>query len=196
MDIYTIRKLYEKGFSISEVAKKLRRSPSGIKYILLKAGTTIRSRGEAVRLKHHKRLNSYSCSIPKKIPSKLTKLYISGLALYWGEGSKSGNTVAIANSDPELILSFLTFLRKICNVDERRLHILIHFHLGQDENTLIKFWSQYTGIPRNNFYTGTVHKQALKKSTKRLKFGTISLRYADSLLFKDILERIDELKIK
>jgi hypothetical protein len=191
-----IKQLYLSGLSISEVAREMGRSPSGVKYILSKDRVRMRSRSDAVRMKHHKRLNSYSCSFPKKIPKELIKLYMVGLALYWGEGSKSGNTIAITNSDPLLILTFLTFLRKICNVDEKRLHLLIHYHSDQKEKSLVTFWSNFTKINKSQFYVSTLHKEKIKQSTKRLKFGTISLRYADSLLFKEILERIDTIKVK
>lgn len=190
-----IKELYISGMSISEVAKKVKRSPSGVKYILVKECVKIRTRSNAVRIKHHRRLNSYSCVIPEKISRELINLYNVGLALYWGEGSKTGNTVALANSDPALIFTFLNFLRKVCKVDEKRLHILIHYYSDQNEQDLIKFWSDLTKIRKSQFYYGTVHKKTIKDSTKRLKFGTISLRYADSVLLRDILERIERIKV-
>ena len=88
------------------------------------------------------------------------------------------------------------FLRKICNVDESRLRILIHYHADQNEENLILFWSRLTKIDRSQFYVSTLHKGSLRGSTKRLKFGTISLRYSDSLLLQDILKSIDKIKVK
>ena len=189
----TIKKLYISGLSISEVATYVKMSPSGVLYYLKKENVTMRNRSEAVRMKHHARLHSYSVVLPKKVPKNLSSLYQISLALYWGEGSKTGNTVAIANSDPKLILFFLSFLRKICHVDETRLRILIHYHKNQNESDLINYWSSITKISKNQFYKSTLHKGNSQQSTKHLKFGTISLRYADSLLFKDLLTRIEEL---
>ena len=192
--VENIKKYYIYGFSISEVAKKVEMSPSGVKYILKRDSVTIRLRSDAVRLKHNTRLKSYSSFISKKIPKNLQNLYLISLALYWGEGSKTGNTIAITNSDPDIILIFLKFLRKICKVDEKRIHILIHYHSDQNENKLVSYWSSITKVSKSNFYKSTIHTKNKKQSTKRLKFGTISLRYSDSLLFKEILARIDELK--
>lgn len=189
-----IKNLYISGMSIAEVAKEIKMSSSGVRYQLRKENVVIRNRSVAVRIKHHKRLRSYSAILPKKIPKSLTTLYFIALALYWGEGSKTGNTVAIANSDPYIILTFLSFLRKICKVDNNRLHILIHYHPDQDENELISYWSSLTNIKASQFYKSTIHNTGKKHSTKSIKFGTISLRYADSLLQKEIMARIEALK--
>lgn len=191
-----IKKLYLSGLSISDVAKKVGRSPTGVRYILSKEFVKVRSISDGVRIKHHKRLNSYTSVVLEKIPKELEKLYYIGLALYWGEGSKSGNTVAITNSDPYLIRVFLDFLRKICKVDEKRLHLLIHYHSDQNERELINYWSKFTKINKDQFYTSTLHNGKSEGSTNRLKFGTISLRYADSILLKDILDRINKVRIK
>lgn len=190
-----VKALYLCGNSVSEIADMIKMSQSGVRYILMKGGTNMRSRSEAVRIKHHKRLDSYRCTIPKKIPKDLQQLYIVGLALYWGEGSKTGNTVAIANSDPDLILTFLSFLRKICGVDERRIHVLIHYHAEHNEEKLITFWSKIMKIRKAQFYKGVLHKNK-GGSTKQLQFGTISLRYSDSLLLLEILEKLDQIKFK
>lgn len=189
-----IQDSYNSGLSISEIAKKFERSPSGVKYILCKEGVIMRSISESVRIKHHTRLGSYTASLEKNIPDNLKTLYVTGLALYWGEGSKSGTTVAIANSDPDLILVFLDFLRTLCHIDEKRLYLLIHYHSDQNEEDLIAFWSKITKIQRSQFYASTLHRGSKKESTKRLKFGTISLRYSDSILLKEILSRIEEIK--
>lgn len=189
-----IKKLYTSGHSISEVAKIMDKSSSGVKYILSKEKVEIRERSDAVRIKHHRRLKSYTSFLPEKIPKHLNDLYLLGLALYWGEGAKSGNTVAITNSDPSLILTFLDFLNRICKVDHKRLHILIHHHEDQKEEELIKYWSKLTKIDRSQFYKSTLHRKISKGSTKSLEFGTISLRYADSLLLRDILTGIEKLK--
>lgn len=189
-----IKELYLSGCSVQEISDRLKMSPSGIRYVLIKSDTKMRSRSEAVRMKHHKRLRSYGSTLPKNIPEELQSLYVAGLALYWGEGSKTSNTVAIANSDPDLVLVFLSFLRKLCHVDEKRLRVLLHYHEGQNEKDLLVFWSKITKIRKSQFYASTVHRKS-EGSTKRLEFGTVSLRYSDSFLLAEILNRIQVLKI-
>lgn len=193
-NIVIIKKLYTSGFSIAEISLKTSFSKSGIQYILKKEKVIMRTRSDAVRLQHHTRLSSYTSYFPDTIPQNLECLYFVGLSLYWGEGSKTGNTIVITNSDPDIILIFVTFLRKICHIDEKRLHLLIQCHSEQNQADLIRFWSLLTNVPTSQFYKCTVKKSSSKESTKRLEFGTISLRYADSLLFKELLVRVYSLK--
>ncbi len=190
----TIRELYLSSLSISEIGSRLSLSPSGVMYQLKKQGVPMRSRSEANRIKHNKMLDSFSAILPEDIPKTSLGLYLIALALYWGEGAKTSNTVAITNSDPEVIRTFLLFLRKICHIDDRRLRVLIHYHQNQNENELILYWSSLLVINPSQFYKSTLHKKSTKKSTNYLKFGTISLRYSDSLLHKEILARIKVLK--
>lgn len=154
----------------------------------------MRTRSDAVRLRHNTRLASHTSYFPDSIQKDLEHLYLVGLSLYWGEGSKTGNTIVITNSDPDIILIFVTFLRKVCHVDDTRLHPLIQHHSDQNQDDLVRFWSLLMNIPSSQFYKCTVKKSSSKESTKRLEFGTISLRYADSLLFKELLARVYSLK--
>lgn len=39
-------------------------------------------------------------------------LHVAGCMLYWGEGNKGKNDLAITNSDPDLLRLFLRFLRE------------------------------------------------------------------------------------
>ncbi len=189
------KNLYLSGLSIAGVAKRMKLSSSGVVYKLKKEKVILRNRSEAVRLLYNQSSGSYSTLLPKDIPKDLQTLYYVNLALYWGEGSKTGTTVALTNSDPDLVASFLIFLRRVCQIDEKRLHAVIHCHEDHNQEELLLFWSKVTKIPKNQFYKSTLHTSHKKRSsTKRLKFGTISLRYSDSLLLGNLLARIELLK--
>jgi hypothetical protein len=69
---------------------------------------------------------------------------VLGLALYAGEGSKTRNDVAFANSDPRMILTFITWLRRFFDVDESRLRVKLYLHEGLDLASAIAFWSGLT----------------------------------------------------
>ena len=74
-----------------------------------------------------------------------------GLALYAGEGGKTNGEVRFANSDPRMILVFVTWLRHFFDVDESRLRMRLYLHADLDLDAAIEFWSQLTAMPRSQF---------------------------------------------
>jgi len=75
-----------------------------------------------------------------------------GLALYAGEGSKTGHEVKFANSDPRMILTWLMWFRRFFQVDESRLRVKLYLHEGLDLQAAIDFWAELTTIPPSQFY--------------------------------------------
>lgn len=76
---------------------------------------------------------------------------VLGLALYAGEGSKTGHTVCFANTDPRLIWVFITKLRRFFDVDESRLRMRLYLHEGLDLQAAVEFWSELTAISLDQF---------------------------------------------
>jgi hypothetical protein len=79
------------------------------------------------------------------------ELLMVGLALYAGEGAKRPGGLRFANSDPRMILSYVTWLRRFFEVDERRLRVRLYLHEDLDLDAAIEFWSNLTGIPGSQF---------------------------------------------
>jgi hypothetical protein len=77
---------------------------------------------------------------------------VAGTALYAGEGSKTGSEVRFANTDPRMILFFVTWLRAFFEVDESRLRMKLYLHEGLDLDTALAYWSELTGIPIGQFH--------------------------------------------
>src|SRR3954449_7818611 len=74
---------------------------------------------------------------------------IAGAMLYAGERAKTANEVKVANSDPRLLLFFITWLRHFYEVDESRLRLRLYLHQGLDLEAAETFWSDLLGIPRS-----------------------------------------------
>ena len=94
-------------------------------------------------------------------------LLIAGTALYAGEGSKSDGDVKFANSDPQMIVLFLRWLRRFFAVDESRLRLRLYLHEGLDLTVANGFWSQLTGIPLVQF--GKPYRAKADPSIRRSK---------------------------
>ena len=115
--------------------------------------------------------------------------------LYWGEGTKGGNSVVFSNSDPDMIQLFLNFLRVICGIDEKRLRLLLHIYPDQNESKLKKFWSEKTKIPQAQFSKTFCHSGKNGTYKNLSPYGTISLRYSDKLLLNVINDWIKDYKL-
>jgi hypothetical protein len=76
---------------------------------------------------------------------------VFGLALYAGEGAKRDGGVRFANSDPRLVLAFVTWLRCFFVITESRLRVKLYLHHGLDLDEAIRYWSDLTKIPAEQF---------------------------------------------
>ncbi len=131
--------------------------------------------------------------LPRKYLSQKDELLkVAGVMLYSGEGTKRRGTVALSNSNPDIIKVFMKFLHRICGVQKDRIHATIHMYEDHTYSELIKFWSGVTQIPYTQFYKPYLHIR--KKGTYRSlsKYGTISIQYSDKKLHTLILTWIDE----
>lgn len=78
-------------------------------------------------------------------------LLIAGIALYAGEGSKTGNAVGFANTNDAMVAVFCLWLRHFFEIDESRLRARLYLHQGLDLGKATRFWSNVTGIPVEQF---------------------------------------------
>ena len=76
-------------------------------------------------------------------------LLVAGAALYAGEGFK--DKLGMANSNPRILLFFVTLLRHFFEVDEARLRVTMYLHQGLDLEQATAFWSQLLAIPSTQF---------------------------------------------
>ena len=71
----------------------------------------------------------------------------AGAALYAGEGAKRDGYVTFANSDPEMMRFFCTWLRRFFEVDERRVRMRVYLHEGLDLDAAEEHWSRIHAGP-------------------------------------------------
>lgn len=127
-----------------------------------------------------------------KIADKLTfeeeKLKIAGVMLYWAEGTKTGNRVEFANSDPEMVKTFLRFLRKICSIEEIRLRVKLYSYESLNIDELKDFWVRLTEIPESQFSKPYVKAVNLGQAQRIMPYGLVHIRYSDKQLF-DLMQQ-------
>lgn len=182
--------------SAMQIAEKLNISNSTVCYWLVKKDVKKRSISEAVNNVYLTKFGKKPFELKKVISKVDNELKIAGIMLYWGEGAKTENTVKFANSDPEMIRVFLSFLREICGVQEERLKALIHLYPDNNEDELKIFWSKLTNIPISQFYKSHIHKGKIGTYKNKSRWGTITINYPDKKLLHVLLSWIEQYKAR
>ena len=183
-----------KGNSVPKLSKRFGLSEDFIYDLMVKHNIPRRNFTEANYYLHKDR----AFKIKENLSGHDERLKIAGVMLYWAEGSKASlkaSTVDFANSDPEMIKLFLTFLRKLCGVHEGRLRIFLYtYRRGQNIEKLKAFWSSVTRIPETQFTKPYLRQGNLNKSGRKMLYGLVHIRYADKRLLLLLLKWIKEIK--
>ena len=114
------------------------------------------------------------------------ELFIAGLGLYWGEGSKK-SAVRFYNSDPEAIKFMMRWFRDVLKIEEDR--FLMYININQIHNkrlkAVVRYWSEITNIPENQFRKPSLIKAKSKKTYSNFSnhYGTLCVRISKSSTF-------------
>ncbi len=103
-------------------------------------------------------------------------LFILGVALYWGEGRKSGTTyrLEISNSDADLLRVWLRWCRRF--MPGAPLSHALSIHDGSDVAAALRFWKDQLGIDVN--FVSVAVSSASKRKRNTLPNGTVQVRVA------------------
>ena len=122
-------------------------------------------------------------------------LWYIGVSLYWGEGSKTGRTVGVANSDPAVIVTMMKFFREVCGVEEHKFRGRIHAFEHTPVNATEAYWSKVSGVPTDQFYKSYLKKSSASINKRHtLPHGTFQIYVHDSDFFLTLLAWIEYLK--
>ncbi|MFA5030100.1 MAG: hypothetical protein WC495_00740 [Patescibacteria group bacterium] len=177
--------MYKKNkWSVQQISDYLHVTPYGVRNTLKQNGSILRNRSEAIRALNITKYHKGTFKIVSRRSLKNEKLKIAGTMMYWGEGTKNGNSVVLSNSDPEMIKLFLKFLRTVCGISENRLRIVLHYYANQEELSLKRYWCRLTRIPLVQFSKSFKHRSLPGSYRQKSVYGTISLRYSDKKLLE------------
>jgi len=104
-------------------------------------------------------------------------LFMLGVGLYIGEGSKTADIVRISNSDPAIIRLAVRWFKTVCDAETQNFILRLHLYPDNNETLCIKFWSKATGIPTSQFQKTSIDRRSNKKTDRRgkLPYGTAHL---------------------
>jgi hypothetical protein len=191
MTINEVKNLYyNKGLSCREIGKKLGMTVWQVIDLMKMHKLKRRSPTDTLKLQFSRKPLSFHKNI--NLTYKEKNLLLAGLMIYWAEGTKTDNrTVDLANSNERMVLIFLTMLRKIYRVQEKRLRVLIYGYANQDPKILVKLWSKKLQIPRIQFIKPYMRQDYNPNKIHKMPHGLVHVRYNDKKLFMKIWEDID-----
>lgn len=114
-------------------------------------------------------------------------LWMAGIGIYIGEGSKKFEEVRIVNSNPMVIRIAVLWLREICMVPKDNLQLRLYAYPDTNIEKAKKFWQQTTGLPMSAFAKTHIDERTNKKAKKWsvLPHGTLHIvvrSYGDKTL--------------
>lgn len=193
-EIKQIKKLREKGCSLPEIVKIVRRGNSTVfKYIqdvkILPQYYNVwkeKQGGSKQRM-----LNEWSKAkinaqnIISFLNNKEKKIIAA--CLYWGEGAKAD--FSLSNTDPGLIKTFVHCMESF-GMNKNDLRVTIRIYSDLDKNKAIKYWAKIIGIPKKQILNINILHG--KKSGK-LKYGMCRIRITKGGPYLKLIKSIIEL---
>lgn len=98
--------------------------------------------------------------------NKHDELFRVGIALYWAEGAKRGNSFSFINSDPDMVVVMIEWMNKFLHIPREEIRARLYIHKPYAHESLEAFWATKTGIPMRNFRQ-TIYKPTGSSSKKR-----------------------------
>ena len=147
---------------------------------------TIERFRETMRKKKEKRLQEFFGEQKELIfPLSERELYLAGLFLYWGEGSKQQySSLIISNTDPAIINFFSFWLTKALKIPEEKKRIQLQLYSDMDIEKEIEFWSKTLKIPKEQFAKPYIKESSSTRINHKGSFGhgTCGLRLSNTRL--------------
>lgn len=117
------------------------------------------------------------------------ELFLAGLFLYWGEGSKtSPNTFAVSNTDPAVLSFFMRWLR-LFNIPKNKVTVVVHVYKDMNIPKIIQYWRTILKLPLSCFRKPYVKDSNLSGLTYKNGFGhgTCNIRVFSKKLHDEVI---------
>jgi transposase-like protein len=123
-------------------------------------------------------------------------LHLAGCMLFWAEGSKTRNSVDFTNSDPEMMVKFLHFLRSCYGVCDERVRLDLNCYLGNGLGLveIEDWWLNALQLPRKCLRSRRLNANSRASKLKRrtLPYGTARLSVGSTFVVQSIYGAIQE----
>jgi hypothetical protein len=193
-------KLRSKGKSYSEIKSELKipkstlstwfggiKLPLSVRRILDAKARAPRERLMRFNRKRTRFIQSENLKIRQGAAKEIKKfsryeLLLIGASLYWAEGYNRQERIrspylSFGNSNPQMVVLFLRFLKEVMGISDDALRPAIQIHKNVSARTAVRFWARITGLPERKFRI--THQTSIASRGKRprnsLPYGTFKL---------------------
>lgn len=123
--------------------------------------------------------------------------FAAGCMLYWAEGSKSRNQVALANADPHLVAFFVRWLGHWFGIGPERISLRVNCFLnnGVALGEIEDWWLRKAGLPASCLRRSVINRpsSASKGLRGRLVYGTAHIKVDSTFVIQAIYGAIQEI---
>lgn len=128
---------------------------------------------ETKRKKREARLkNIYNTERKNILPLNKRELFIAGLMLYWGEGTKCRTDgLSVSNTDPSVIKFFIHWAERVFSVRIEKMRVHIQLYSDMNIKKEISYWSKITKIPTDQFTKPYIKQSSSKRINHKGGFG-------------------------
>ncbi|MGH8870837.1 MAG: hypothetical protein ACRDWS_02560 [Acidimicrobiia bacterium] len=111
-----------------------------------------------------------------EIPMLVTDpFWVAGTILYWAEGAKTRNQLALNNTDPRALRMFVTWLRSYIDPNAD-FSLQLHLHEGNDEAAAMRYWKAETGLDHAKFHRTCIKPAGTGHRKNHLEHGVCTVR--------------------
>lgn len=123
---------------------------------------------------------------------KYNRLFLTGLAIYWGEGEKADSgRVSLVNSDARMLKVVINFYRKILKIPEEKLRAALFIYNDINENKAMDYWSKTLNIGKNNFIKTQILPSRSRLTRNKVVYGMCNIYFSDTEINIKIKEWIN-----
>ncbi|MBI5732236.1 MAG: hypothetical protein HY982_02655 [Candidatus Magasanikbacteria bacterium] len=200
--------LRKKGMSYSQIKSELK-IPKSTLACWLQGMPLSEERINELRGRSVVRIEKFRNTMLKKREKRLMEIYklekekfpslskreqmIAGLALYWGEGSKSDwSKIALANTDPGILKFFAHWLVDLYDVERKNFRVSLQLYKNMDMQKKLNYWSKELGINRKQFTKPYIKCSSSNRINHRGSFGhgTCTIAVYSVLLKEKIMTQL------
>lgn len=130
----------------------------------------------------------------RAIAREMRPLHLAGCMLYWAEGAKAKDRINFVNSDVNMILFFMRFLREELHITDEMISLHLHCHTNKPEEIqgIEKYWTRLLNLPEECLTKTQIHAPKPTKRSKILRYGICGIRVNSTELTQQVFGAIQE----